>query len=247
MDIDTSKKLLVIVPYRDRIEHLAQFLEYVPPYIRNMGIDAEFIIVDQADEHPFNRAMLLNAGYMLYHTTRDDGTCAVSEDGADYLVFHDVDMIPLKEGVRYDYFHGARQIHSPTRYSMGGISSISRDYFEKVNGWSNSYWGWGGEDRNFMHRIHYHGVPVDEENRLTREMKRSRDLVDELEGHHDENRKSTKKKHHKLTKRLRNEPELNVEDGLSSFNWDRIMFERRESDTGEYLYAQVWFSGPEEE
>ena len=36
---------------------------------------------------------------------------------------------------------------------FGGVSAISVEQFRQVNGFSNQYWGWGGEDDNFYIRV----------------------------------------------------------------------------------------------
>ena len=36
---------------------------------------------------------------------------------------------------------------------FGGVSAISVKQFRQVNGFSNQYWGWGGEDDNFYIRV----------------------------------------------------------------------------------------------
>ena len=38
---------------------------------------------------------------------------------------------------------------------FGGVSAMSRDHFIKVNGFSNLFWGWGGEDDDMANRIKY--------------------------------------------------------------------------------------------
>ena len=48
----------------------------VPPMLRNQ-------FIEQADDKPFNRGKLLNVGYTL-----------ACDNGCDYFVFHDVDMLP---------------------------------------------------------------------------------------------------------------------------------------------------------
>jgi glycosyltransferase involved in cell wall biosynthesis len=77
------KKLSVVVPYRKREQHLSQFIPYMEDFLKNEGIfEPSILIVEQADDKPFNRAKLLNVGY------------AESKE-CDYFCFHDVDMLPI--------------------------------------------------------------------------------------------------------------------------------------------------------
>ena len=40
----------------------------------------------------------------------------------------------------------------PYSYLVGGVFAISQSHFNQVNGFSNLYWGWGGEDDDLSHR-----------------------------------------------------------------------------------------------
>ena len=42
----------------------------------------------------------------------------------------------------------------------GGVCSIKREQFEMVNGFSNQYWGWGGEDDDMALRIKFQGMQI---------------------------------------------------------------------------------------
>ena len=57
-------KLGVIVPYRDREEHLKVFVPHLCEYLTNSGIGFEIIVVEQGDSKPFNRGSLLNLGFL---------------------------------------------------------------------------------------------------------------------------------------------------------------------------------------
>ncbi|MBN3271183.1 B4GT1 galactosyltransferase, partial [Polyodon spathula] len=50
--------------------------------------------------------------------------------------------------------------HLPYKQFFGGISSLSKEQFEKINGFPNNYWGWGGEDDDIYNRIVSKGMGI---------------------------------------------------------------------------------------
>ena len=107
---------LIIVPYRDRRQHLHHFLN---------AMTDDVVIVEQEAGKPFNRAKLLNIGFLEYDY--------------DYYVFHDIDMITVK----VDYSVG-ECVHlagacSQFGYKMpyptyfGGVTMFSRACFEAIS------------------------------------------------------------------------------------------------------------------
>lgn len=144
------KKLSIIVPFRDRYAHMAQFI----PHMRRRFKDAEIIIVEQADDKPFNRAKLLNIGFL---------NCT-----GDYMAMHDIDMLPTKADYSYceNPTHLATKV-SQFRYKMpfaeyfGGVTLFNREDFIKVNGYSNVFFGWGGEDNEMHDHVLKSGLKID--------------------------------------------------------------------------------------
>jgi len=44
---------------------------------------------------------------------------------------------------------------------FGGVTSFRPDHFELINGFSNKFYGWGGEDNDLFHRwMIEHTLPV---------------------------------------------------------------------------------------
>ena len=142
-------KLGIIVPYRNRYEHLEKFNPTIVEYLKSHNIDFEIIIVEQDDAKLFNRGMLLNIGFK-----------EANDIGCDYVVFHDVDMLPID----VDYSYSTTPIHLatdniPFESYFGGITLFPTELFEKINGFSNLYWGWGFEDDDLRYRCIKNNIP----------------------------------------------------------------------------------------
>jgi hypothetical protein len=140
------EKLALIVPYRDREQHLKEFVPFMEKYLAEEEIDFNIFIIEQFDAKPFNRAKLLNIGYL-------------ESSNYDYFAFHDIDMIPIDSD--YSYPEGPTHLASeveqfnwglPYEGYFGGVTIFDKESFLSVNGYSNEYWGWGAEDDDMIHR-----------------------------------------------------------------------------------------------
>lgn len=156
-----SHKLGVCVPYRNRELHMNEFIPKIGKYLKNQGIDFQIYIVHQVDDKLFNRG-----------ATKNIGAKHAFEEGCDYVVWHDIDMIP-EEGGGCDYSypadaprHIATQI-SQMNYELkyheyfGGAVLFTKEQVEATNGYSNDYWDWGMEDDDLFWRCHLEGMTND--------------------------------------------------------------------------------------
>lgn len=151
-------KLGVCVPYRNREAHLKEFVPRVGKYLEDRGIDYQMYFGHQKDDLLFNRGAMKNIAAK-----------AAFADGCDYIVWHDIDMIPV-EGGGADYsFPEEHPIHIATNISQmdyklkyfeyfGGAVVFSKEQVEKTNGYSNEYWDWGSEDDDLFWRCYLEGM-----------------------------------------------------------------------------------------
>lgn len=159
--VNKSKhKLGIIVPYRNRPEHLRLFQEAIVNYLNNKEIDYEIIIVSQDNGNLFNRGVLLNIGFNYSQKLK-----------CDYVVFHDVDMLPID----VDYSYSEYPLHLATNFKkingikervsfdeyFGGVTLFPSEIFKNINGYSNKYWGWGYEDDDLLLRCKKNSIELD--------------------------------------------------------------------------------------
>lgn len=139
---------IIIVPYRNRPAHLAQFLSHMAKYYAHLPI----CIVEQAEGRPFNRAKLLNVGYL------ENRTCY------DTYIMHDVDMLP---SVNVDYgtsaFYMSVEQLADSAIQMydylGGVTKFTQEAFWRAGGYNNEYYH-RAEDNEMMFNLKRLGIKV---------------------------------------------------------------------------------------
>lgn len=141
----------IIVVYRQRERQLDAFLIYIHNYLRRQRLHYRIFVVEQFDARPFNRAKLFNIGFVF--AKREGFPCAV---------LHDVDLMPMRLGQLYACTKQPRHMcasldefrfNLPYRELFGGAIAIRTEQFAHVNGMSNMFQGWGGEDDDLSARL----------------------------------------------------------------------------------------------
>ncbi|XP_048778653.1 beta-1,4-N-acetylgalactosaminyltransferase bre-4-like isoform X2 [Ostrea edulis] len=147
-----NSNVAVIIPIRDREDQLKILLNNLHPILHRQNLRYSVYVVEQADEKDFNKGLLLNIGYRMA-LERSNYTC---------FVFQDVDLIPEDDRIPYgccrspmhlSYAIDKFSYSLPDPKLIGGVSAWRRVDFEAVNGWSNLFSNWGGEDDDMSYRI----------------------------------------------------------------------------------------------
>ncbi|KAK9303791.1 hypothetical protein QLX08_004658 [Tetragonisca angustula] len=158
-DCVARHRVAIIIPFRDRPKHLQALLYNLHPMLLRQQIDYQIFVVEQKGSEAFNRAMLMNVGYVE----------ALKERPFDCFIFHDVDLLPEDDRNLYTCPEQPRHMsvavdkfkyRLPYADLFGGVSAMSREQFRLVNGFSNVFWGWGGEDDDMANRIKAHGLHI---------------------------------------------------------------------------------------
>ncbi|XP_054479390.1 beta-1,4-galactosyltransferase 1-like [Anoplopoma fimbria] len=180
-DCIAQQKVAIIIAFRNRHEHLIHWLYYLHPILIRQQLDYTVYVINQDGDGVFNRAKLMNAGYVE----------AMKEYDYDCMVFSDIDLVPMDDRNLYRCFDNPRHLavamdkfnfHLPYNAYFGGVSSLSKSQFLKINGFPNTYWGWGGEDDDIYKRIIFRGMSISRPNSLMgkyRMIKHKRDLHNE--------------------------------------------------------------------
>lgn len=156
----------IIIPYRDREEHLSKLLPRLHSIFENTNY--EIIVVEQDDSDKFQKNSLYNIAGLVAN--------------GNLLIFHDVDYYPSDnvKSISYntdqntplypvgkvifldetdsprdpnDIPFGYRNFHIDVGDHSGGVFVLHKDLFHGINGLNPYYKGWGKEDDDTRERL----------------------------------------------------------------------------------------------
>jgi hypothetical protein len=164
-------KYSIIIPYRDREEHLSILLPRLQEVFE--GTEYEIIVSEQDNDDNFQISCVQNVGYekstgdiVIFHQVD-----YVPADDVSYEV-DDVPILPARIGIFLD-----KDNQSPREYTdipagyrkwsneiddrfYGGVICMKRNHFESINGFNPKYRGWGNEDEDLRERFVWANIPV---------------------------------------------------------------------------------------
>ncbi|XP_066293590.1 beta-1,4-galactosyltransferase 2-like [Branchiostoma lanceolatum] len=156
----TSEKIAILVPYRDREEHLKTFLSYIHPFLQRQGRQYGIYVIEQHGDEPlFCKGLLFNIAF----------NAALDDDDYDCFIFHDVDLIPEDDRNLYTCRDSPRHLSVaidkfnytlPYEQLFGGVTALKTSHYRQLNGYSNLFCGWGGEDDDMFKRLYRHKLRV---------------------------------------------------------------------------------------
>ncbi|XP_062584756.1 beta-1,4-galactosyltransferase 1-like [Saccostrea cucullata] len=156
---EARQKAALLVPFRDRQEHLKIFINHMHPFLMRQQLEYKIYIIDLDKEIRFNRGVLLNVGFLE----------ASKEADFDCYFLHDVDLLPEHDHNLYRCSELPRHMsvavdkfnyRLPYLTNFGGVSAMTKDQILFVNGFSNKFSGWGGEDDDLYNRLIFHNMTV---------------------------------------------------------------------------------------
>ena len=234
-DCKPNSKIMVLIPFRNRMKQLVFLLQNLIPFLQKQKIQFKITVLEQNQATTFNRGKLFNVGYNL---TMADSIKTGFE--YDCLVFHDVDLIPLDERLSYECSGSSVKhlsVKLPFATSFGGVSELPRKSFKHVNGYSNLYWGWGGEDDDL--KIRLDKQKIKQERVLTTE-KVNWHVVENTKSHQEEGNRENPKRF-ELKKKALNRWRR---DGLSNLRFEVV--EKKNNSVFDHFVVNIGDSDCEE-
>ncbi|CAF0819101.1 unnamed protein product [Brachionus calyciflorus] len=156
-------KVAIVIPYKDRLHNLNYFMNHMHPFLQRQELEYQIFVVEQMNDDLFNKGVLMNSAFLeirnIYNYTNPD----LNSFPFDCIIYHDVDLLPEDDRILYSC-PSAKPRHLSVaidkfKYKIfyyrliGGVLNFKIYHFVKANGYSNEYWGWGGEDDDMEVRL----------------------------------------------------------------------------------------------
>lgn len=211
-NFNSNSNLLLIIPIRNREEHLKELLPKITNIFKYQDIDYRVIIVEQSDKKKFNKGKINNVAFIegskLYPTHNN-------------ILFNDVDNYPFyNKTINYKEINLDKVRHYfGFTHCLGGMFMIHSKHFNKINGFSNEFWGWGGEDTDLQNRCEIKNIEIDRKNFIKRDDNKKlnifNDDITETKVKDAANQKNQKLKRDNLLKYKNNKESL-LNDGINN-------------------------------
>ena len=136
-----DKELLIVVPYRNRLTELIEYIEKVPSKI---NYTHDIVIVEQFDNEDFNLGAICNTVIKFK-----------PEVSYKWIYISHVDVYPINN---VDLPKSINDMYS----HLGDYGSFIINYnkFKKIGGFPNGFFGWGGEDNAFYIKAKQIGINI---------------------------------------------------------------------------------------
>ena len=133
-----KKDLLIATPYRNRPEHLSEFLKHTPAYFNKQNLSYDILLCELDQTGDWNAGLCINSVIDFIKKGRD----------YEWLYIHHVDVWPVEGNWVFPE-------KNTVTHNLGDYGSCLlglKDFIE-VNGYCNSFWGWGGEDNELYEKL----------------------------------------------------------------------------------------------
>ncbi|CAB3253124.1 unnamed protein product [Arctia plantaginis] len=160
----SKQKIAIVVAFRSRDTNLAIFLANIHPFLMIQQLQYQIFVIEQSGIGIFNKGRLYNVGYKEVNKLNK----------FECIIFHDVDLLPMNLEIQYGcptlprhmsaFVNDTEIKKSGLEYKFkslfGGVVSLTMEMIMRTNGYSNVYFGWGGEDNDMLWRLRAVGYPI---------------------------------------------------------------------------------------